>query len=241
METPQVLIAQSLADEWALIAQRYAGFFTGHPTHAGQYGTSESGKVFVETDKAWTEPLVFEDGCEFCQITSDDRVRERILGFQAAINIETQGAKSLHLARWMNSGDPRVPNPGTVMTKANRRAFAELFQDVPTARRPDGWRLKPVDLTKLPFHLQKRLCIEWNHALRAWLGGQEALEYDFESRCLVIRGAKDGTQPLVAADEADLAVLIADQEADRVFAATLPTIDDLSLADQIAQEYELDV
>lgn len=210
MDTPQVLIAQSLADDWALIAQRYAGFFYGHPTRAGQYG-KEAPAVWVDKDKPWQEPLVFPDDCEFCKITSDDRVRARIAGFQKAIDIEV-GNFGLAGSYW---GIPAT------------------YLNVP--------KLGAIDLTKLPFHLQKRLCIEWNHALRDWLAGQEALEYDFEAHALVIRGAKDSPMPLVAADESDLRALEAELAADIAFATHPPTVDNLSLAEQIAQEYELDL
>jgi hypothetical protein len=202
MDTPAILIAQSLADEWALIAQKYAGYFYGHPTRAGQYN-KDAPAVYVELDKPWTAPLIFEDDCDFCKITTDDRVRERVLGFQRAIDIEVS-------------------------------SFSGGYWGIPMD-------LDAIRLPELPFYLQRRLCIEWNHALRAWLGGQEALEYDFAAHCIVIKGAKDGFQPLVAADEADLAALVADQEADRAYAATLPTHEDLSLAEQIALEYELDL
>jgi hypothetical protein len=238
VETPAILIAQTLADEWVIIAQRYAGYFTGYVTHAGQHGMADAGKVYIEFDKPWVEPLIFEDGCDFCKITSDDRVRERVLGFQAAIDIEVTRAKDNHYVRWVNSGDPKVPVKGSHHNPANRRAFVELFQEVERPNRPSGWRGKAIDMTKLPSYLQRRLCIEWNHALRAWLEGQEALEYDFEAHALVIRGAKDSPQPLVAADQSDLDALRADLEADHTFAASLPVVDNLTLPQQIAQEYE---
>jgi hypothetical protein len=209
MDTPAILIAQSLADEWTLIAQKYAGYFYGHPVRAGQtFGKAP--QVWVEADKVWEEPLVFPDDCQFCQITTDDRVRARVKGYQKAIDIEVR----------------------------NYSAGGSYWGVPANAWLPD---LQSIQLTELPFHLQKRLCIEWNHAFKAWLDSQTALEYDFEEHALRIKGAKDSPLPLVAADAADLAALVADQEADRVFAATLPTAEALSLADQIAAEYELDL
>ncbi len=85
------LISQELADEVALIAQKYTGYFYGHPTRAAQYQTPEAGKVFVEYGKKWDEPLVFPDNCEFCEKTlSDERVIARVDGFQAAIDHEVE-------------------------------------------------------------------------------------------------------------------------------------------------------
>ncbi len=108
----QLLIGQELADEIALIAQKYTGYLYGHPTRAGQYNTLEAGKVFVEYDKVWEEPIVFPDDCEFCQRTlSDERVIHRVEGFQAAIDKEVRAQRGresfpltdlpLHLKRRM--------------------------------------------------------------------------------------------------------------------------------------------
>jgi len=88
------LISQDLADEVALIAQKYTGYLYGHPTRAGQYGTGSQGKVFVDSTKPWNEPIVFPDGCEFCLKTlSDERVVNRVLGFQAAMDKEVTGGR----------------------------------------------------------------------------------------------------------------------------------------------------
>ena len=90
----QLLIGQELADEITLIAQKYTGHLYGHPTRAGQYNTVEAGKVFIDYETAWEEPLVFPDDCEFCQRTlSDERIELRVAGFQAAIDKEVRAQR----------------------------------------------------------------------------------------------------------------------------------------------------
>ena len=131
------LVGQELADEVALIAQKYTGYLYGHPTRAGQYAKDDAGMVYVNYDKAWEEPLVFADDCEFCKRTLDDeRVINRVEGFQAAIDKEVR----------MGRGKEAFP------------------------------------LTDLPLPLKRRMCIEWNHAFKAYLDSKPYLYYDFDER-----------------------------------------------------------
>ena len=132
-----MLVGQELADDIALIAQKYVGYLYGHPTRAGQFGKGDAGKVYVDYDKTWEEPLAFADDCEFCEKTLDDeRVINRVEGFQEAINREVRAGR----------GDEAFP------------------------------------LTDLPLYLKRRLCIEWNHAFKAYLDSKPYLYYDFEKR-----------------------------------------------------------
>jgi hypothetical protein len=192
MSTPQVYIAQSLADAWALKAQEYAGYFYGHPVRAGQHGKSDAGRVYVDESRPWQEPIVFADDCDFCRMTTDERVEERIAGFQEAIDIEVVRGKTRHLYAWMAAKG--YPN----LTREVRRQFLREMQDVPTERRPKGFRLAALDLTQLPMHLKRRLCIEWNHLLRDWLEqNKAAFYYDFDAHEI----KPHGMQP--AADEGE--------------------------------------
>jgi len=237
MATSQQLIAQELANSWALAAQKYAGYFYGHPTRAGQYGTSDSGKVFVDYDKPWEEPLVFEDGCEFCEVMTDERVEERILGFQRAIDKEVIGQKYQHFNVWIASGDPRVPEPFHAWdSPANMRAFCELFEDDPTEKRPAGWLHRALNLTLLPPHLKRRLCIEWNHLLRDWLIANPVFEYDMERREIVTKPTLRDEDTLAADPEENQALLELRDE-DRTFASAGAVDDGLNLEQQYAQEY----
>lgn len=90
------LISQDLADEITLIAQKYTGYFYGHPARAGQWGKPGAGKVTIDYDTKWEEPIVFKDQCEFCQRSlSDERVIERVDGFQAAIDKEVNAKRGV--------------------------------------------------------------------------------------------------------------------------------------------------
>ena len=87
-------ISQELANKVALIAQKYTGWFYGHPTRAAQWGTPEAGKVYVDYDEPWVDPPVRPDDCEFCEKTlADERVEARVLGFQAAIDKEVKAGR----------------------------------------------------------------------------------------------------------------------------------------------------
>ena len=55
-----VELPQTLADEHTLIAQRYAGYFVGHPYRAAQQRVGPDA-ICVDTAKAWKEPSVTAD------------------------------------------------------------------------------------------------------------------------------------------------------------------------------------
>lgn len=88
------LITQELADEWAIVAQKYAGYFYGHPTRAGQFGKPDAGKLYIDYEAEWEDPIVFPDDCEFCQVLTEDRIESRIRGFQESIDIEVRGRQA---------------------------------------------------------------------------------------------------------------------------------------------------
>lgn len=236
MITPQELVSQDLADKWALAAQKYAGHFYGYKIRAQQHG---KGAPDVElSEELWEEPLVFEDKCEFCAVMTDERVEDRILGFQAAIDKEVLGLKYGHYRPWIESDDPRVPEPRQYDSRRNRRLFIELFQDMPTPNRPEGWKNRALDLTKLPMHLKRRLCIEWNHIFREWLDtNKDAFYYDFEERVVRAKQNPEGIAVL-AVDPVENEAMTADLEADHGFAATDAPTEAAPLDEQIAEEYE---
>jgi hypothetical protein len=230
--TPAILIGQDLADRCALIAQKYAGWFYGRETRAGQHGTRESGRVFV-SDKPWVEPFVMADGCDFCKVTTDERVAERIRGYQAAIDIEVLRGKGWHYQAWVQAN-------GLQTTPETKRRFIEENEDLPREDRPAGWRRTALNLTKLPHYLKRRLCVEWNHALRDWLAEHPFLEYDFDAHeirprvseeDLTLREIRSVSPERADAMEQDLAD-------DHAYAASVPVLEELSLESMQALEYE---
>ena len=177
-----VPLPQSLADEHTLVAQRYAGFFVGHPYRAGQQRTGP-GAIQVDRTKPWREPAVVADTCDFCaRLTDDDAVR-RIAGYQHAIDIEVLRARAASFADWLNAASDDVPEVeettvagetvrrGVTNSAANRRTFLETH-----AKEFDVHALSMIEL---PLRLKRKLCIEWNHLYVSWLGEHPDTWYDF--------------------------------------------------------------
>lgn len=169
---------QELADEHTLIAQRYAGYLVGHPYRNKQQTT----EVTVDRRRRWREPAVVADDCIFCARLTDEEAIRRVAGYQYQIDIESTRSKRQHFTAWVDSGAPDVPEPGRhEASKANLRRFCELFADMPTEKRPEGWRTRPLPFITLPLRLKRKLCIEWNHLYRRWMEEND-LQYDFEAR-----------------------------------------------------------
>lgn len=170
---------RELADAHTLAAQRYAGYLVGHPYRNKQQTTL----VTVDRQHTWKEPAIVADDCIFCARLTDEEAVERVLGFQFAIDKETTRLKFTYLREWVASGSPDVPEPnipnGGTMSRRNLRKFCELFADMPTLKRPNGWKLRPLPFCTLPLRLQRKLCVEWNHIYLAWMQEND-LQYDFE-------------------------------------------------------------
>jgi hypothetical protein len=192
---------QEIADAHALVAQRYAGYFVGYPYRNPQMQKVDPA-VDVDRRRPWKEPNIVADDCVFCVRLTDEDAERRVAGIQYAIDIEATRSKSAHYIGWLASGSPDVlePNGGGSRSHeahlANRRRFCELFQDMPTERRPDGWRLRPLPLVTLPLRLKRKVCIEWNHVYLPWMK-DAGLEYDFDKRVFYREVADSG------ADESD--------------------------------------
>ncbi len=167
---------QELADDHTLVAQRYAGYLVGHPYR----NERQSIIITVDRKRVWKEPAIVSDDCIFCARLTDEQAVERVLGFLFAIDKESTGMKGKYLRMWVASGSPDVPEPNTPAgSRRNLRKFCELFADMPTERRPNGWKLRPLPFCTLPLRLQRKLCIEWNHLYLVWMQEND-LNYDFE-------------------------------------------------------------
>lgn len=183
----KVPFPQELADEHTLLAQKYAGALVGHPYRAGQQRVDA---LTIER-RRWKEPAVVADDCIFCVRLTDEEAERRIRGFQHQMDIESTRSKTTYFLDWLESGSPDVPDPladrYTKPTQENIRRFVELFQDVRTEKRPNGWNTRPFPLVDLPLRLKRKLCIEWNHIYTKWMAGTDT-QYDFEERIFFREG-----------------------------------------------------
>lgn len=195
---------EDIADPHTLIAQKYAGYLIGHNYRAKQQRDSTPDNLDIDP-KPWKEPKVFADDCEFCQQgLSDEQVIQRVLGYQAQIDIEVVRSKDRFYRAWLNDEanapywvdteeafvyvkDPetnrlvettQTRTVGSWKSHPNRRRFVELTQDVPRENRPYGWETKPFPMVDLPLRLKRKLCIEWNHLYRDYLA-RTGYHYDF--------------------------------------------------------------
>jgi hypothetical protein len=178
-----VPLPQSLADEHTLVAQKYAGFFIGHPYRADQQRTGP-GAIQVDRSKPWREPAVVADACDFCSHLSDGDAARRIAGYQHAIDIEVLRARAASFADWLAAAGAEVPEieetevagenvrRGVANSAANRRAFLETHAD--------EFDVNALSMIRLPLRLKRKLCIEWNHLYKDWLREHTDTWYDFD-------------------------------------------------------------
>ena len=199
MPREEVTPPQELADEHTLIAQRYAGALVGYPYRDEQ----QNRIVIVDRSRPWREPAAVADDCLFCVRLTDEQAIQRVEGFQHQIDIEACRGKYQHIGAWLDSGSPDVPNPKhDHKNRANLRRFCELFQDMPTERRPTGWETKPFPMVALPLRLKRKMCVEWNHLLLRWME-ENGLQYDFEQHVFWHEVVAKPTTPLTDGWPAD--------------------------------------
>lgn len=172
---------QSLADQHTLIAQRYAGYFVGHPYRAAQQRVGPDA-IRVDTSTPWREPMVTADHCDFCRSLTDDEAVRRVAGYQHAIDIEVLRPHALAYATWLGSSahredaaTPGAPKPrGSTTSAADRRAFIETHREL--------LQIQPFPMIELPLRLKRKLCIEWNHLYRDWMHDNPDIHYDAGTR-----------------------------------------------------------
>lgn len=148
-------------DKIALIAQKYAGYFIGHPysfdQQAGWQVQTDPTKRGIHVEKQdWKEPVVIADDCEFCKRLTDESAESRVAGFQHQIDIEVLRVKTGYYNRWLEECGPDVVDVfeqdfqvetegkgptvvhmrrGRENSAANRRAFIRAEQDKPRITR----------------------------------------------------------------------------------------------------------
>jgi hypothetical protein len=178
-----VPLPQSLADDHTLVAQRYAGYFVGHPYRAGQQRTGP-GAIQVDSSKPWREPSVVADSCDFCKRLTDPDAAKRVAGYQHAIDIEVLRARAASFADWLSAAGEDVPDVeeivvsgetvrrGVTNSAANRRTFLETHAA--------EFDVNALSMIELPLRLKRKLCIEWNHLYRDWLLEHADTWYDFD-------------------------------------------------------------
>lgn len=204
---------RELADEHTLVAQRYAGYLVGHPYRNPQ----QTIKVEIDRRRPWKEPIIVADDCIFCVRLTDEEAVRRVAGFQHQIDIEATRMKRRYLIEWVHSGSLDVPERGAGLgysyeqSRANLRRFCELFQNMPTERRPNGWNTKPLPLVDLPLRLKRKLCIEWNHLYLLWMEAND-IQYDFEEGQFWHEVAVTGLGPDAEGDPSDVEPSIEDMQ-----------------------------
>ncbi len=216
---------QGLADEWTLIAQRFVGYWHGYPVQGLQLSP-----VTLIGDQAWVEPMDESDDCSFCTATSPERVEARILGYQHALDKEfirinsvavSQAAdvwryEKKHGAREKDFGETRIE----ALAHDNYNDYRILVTWVERNCKDEDIEAHSYEFVDLPYYLKFRLCVLWNHALNRWLGAHPEFMYDTVAHEIHLREH-------ITADEDDIK-----------FAATPMQVDDLTLSEQIVQEYE---
>lgn len=171
-------LPQTLADAETRVVQGFIGYWEGTNVRSGQMqhlSQDSLGQVHdesVKTEGVWTEPFEPPDDCEFCQRTTDERVRQRIDAFQWAMDKELASTLS-----GVNQGYPRdYALPG----QEDKRAAFREEQKVWDREHPEG--LHAYYLDELPFHLQRTIVTKWNHLWRDWLA--EDATYDWQDGAL---------------------------------------------------------
>ncbi len=191
-----VPLPHELADEHTLLAQKYAGALVGYPYR----NTQQRKDLTRDRRRKWKEPAVQADDCIFCVRLTDEEAVRRVLGFQFQLDVEATRTKHDHLKAWIESDSPDVPDPkpfkGTRFNQVNLRRFVELFQDMRTEKRLNGWNTRPFPIVDLPMRLKRKLCIEWNHIYTKWMEETDT-QYDFEEHIFF----REGTAPEMEEEE----------------------------------------
>lgn len=173
---------QAFADAHTLIAQRYAGYFLGHPFRAAQQRIGPEA-IQVDWKTPWREPSVVSDDCIFCAKLTDDEAVRRVAGYQHAIDIEVLRPQALAYAEWLGTHAEVVEEitiagyltkRGISASPENRRRFIEQHQA--------SFKELPISMIDLPLRLKRKLCIEWNHLYRDWLAADPDVQYESEHR-----------------------------------------------------------
>lgn len=159
----QIPASQELADAVASTAQRYVGYFHGRVYRAAGHFETPGYYSTIVGEEDWIEPDIVADDCPFCQNLTDESVRRRLLGFMFAMAKE--------LARINRAKYPDYPP----LKGPDDYAFWEALEQWEAAH-PEA--LRGYNLLKLPPHLQRALCIEWNHL---WLNYLKANGMEYES------------------------------------------------------------
>ncbi len=172
---------QSLADAHTLVAQKYAGYFLGHPYRAAQQKVGPNA-IEIDWSREWREPPVVADDCEFCARLTDAEAERRLAGYQYAIDIEAIRPYGAQYADWLarTSGETalgaltsQLPSMSGIDAK-RRRQFLEEHEGT--------FLHRAISMVSLPLRLKRKLCIEWNHLYVDWLQQEPGVRYDPDTR-----------------------------------------------------------
>lgn len=163
-------IPQGISDAISAVTQEFIGYFHGNSVSSGQMATLEfdafgnvhDPSVQVHAGQVWVEPFELPDDCVFCQRTTPERVRERIDGFQWAMDKEVSCSVQYNMVhgypQYMIGGQPG---------EWEKRAAYRKEQIEWESEHPEG--LHSYYLFDLPEHLQQVLVTKWNHVWRDWI------------------------------------------------------------------------
>lgn len=178
-------VERALADAWALEAQHFVGYWHGF----GVRGYQLDATVWRDPDvPVWIEPLDETDDCPFCAVTTDERVEERIKGFQREMDNEV-----LRCNGWVRKA---LSEDGIVLDNGENPELRHSQLFLAYEHWPTEFVPAPYDFITLPFYLKWRLCVRWNHLLRDWLAKHPEYEYNFEKRLPVLKETKETQEDL---------------------------------------------
>lgn len=183
------LLPPQFNNEIVDVVQRYVGYFHGKEVVIeNTFGAIRAtlGK------KAWREPHVVRDDCEFCQKMTDESVRKRIMAFQYAMDLEVTRNNNL-LPGYPDRRDFPVFDPGAWFEAVDK--WYEKFK-----QRDDRRPLLAYPLHELPLRIQRKICIEWNHIWKRWIDKKPELRVflsDYEDDGALVRGELDSVLDLI--------------------------------------------
>ena len=157
----------TIADQMAEAAQDMVGHFTGQTVVVGQMGQiamTDHGEVdkTVEVGDSWTEKFELADDCVFCSEMTDEAVKDRVAGFQWAMDKEVANrfGAGMQAESVAADGHTLPVHDSHDDTDAGRREYHDQLKPWYTEH---PMLLKVIPLIDLPLHLKRVLCIQWNH------------------------------------------------------------------------------
>ena len=155
----------TIADQMAEAAQHMVGYFTGRKVTVGQMGVlkyTDRGEMdtSVEVGDTWTETFELADDCVFCSEMTDESVKDRVAGFQWALDKEVAN----RFGAGLGYPEETPENPPLHYSHDDKDAGRrEYHEELKAWYVEHPMLLKVIPLIDLPLNLKRTLCIQWNH------------------------------------------------------------------------------